>query len=97
MKAAVAKTQETPAETASTGSKKRRVVQQTELNPNEERRLEDLILRFQDIVVARNKKRSERERAVASEVDIIRAGLLRLEEASDEDFHVFVTKAKSRP
>lgn len=89
MRVALAKNQATP-------TKKKRAVQQTELNPAEERRLEDLILHFQEIVVARNKKRGERERADATEVDIVRAGLIRLEEASDEDLHTCVTRAKNR-
>jgi len=87
---ALAKPQATP-----TRVKKKRTVQQTELNSDEERRLEDLILRFQEIVVARNKKRGERDRADASEVDMVRAGLLILEDASDDDFHQYVTRAKN--
>lgn len=85
------------AQVADTQPKKRkRNVQQTDLNSVEERRVEDLILRFQDLVVAKNRKRGGRERAESSESDMVRAGLIRLEEADDDDFHESVTKAKNR-
>jgi len=74
----------------------KRPIQQTPLNLHEKQRLEDLILRFQDIVVARNKRLSERTRAGVSEVDVIRAGLMALEKLSDEEFRVLLVKAKNR-
>ena len=76
--------------------KKKRTVQQTDLNLTEEQRLEDLILRFQAIVVSRNKRTNERARADVSEPEIVRAGLLKLEETSDDDLHALVLKAKNR-
>ena len=75
--------------------KKKRDVQTTELNQNERRRLDDLILRFQEIVVARNKRFGERERADAGEADMVRAGMLRLEQVPDNEFYDSVTKAKN--
>jgi len=74
----------------------KRPIQQTPLNPNEKQRLEDLILRFQEIVVARNKRLSERTRADVGEVDVIRAGLMALEKLSDEEFRALLVKAKNR-
>lgn len=76
--------------------KRKRNVQQTDLNDVEERRVEDLILRFQELVVSRNRRRGGRERAESSESDMVRAGLIRLAQAGDDDFHEAVTKAKNR-
>jgi hypothetical protein len=77
-------------------SKGKRPIQQTLLSPGEEQRMENLVLRFQEVVVARNKRLGERSRANVGEGDIMRAGLLALEKLSDEDFRALLIKAKDR-
>jgi hypothetical protein len=71
-------------------------MQQTELNALEEKRFEDVVLRYQDIVVSRNKSLGERARADVEDTDIMRAGLLRLEQSADGDLHAAVLKAQKR-
>ena len=91
MKAAPAKTSANQS-----ASKAKRPVQQTLLNPSELQRLENLILRFQEIIVVRNKRLGERSRADIEERDVMRGGLSALEKLSDEDFRLVLIKAKKR-
>lgn len=91
MKAAPAKT-----DASRPAPKAKRPVKQTLLNPTEMQRLENLILRFQEIIVGRNKRFGERSRADIEDRDIMRGGLLALEKLSDEDFRLVLIKAKKR-
>lgn len=79
----------------STSSKERDIVQ-TELLAPERERIEDLVLRFQKHVVARNQKLKERARADVLDPEIVRAGLLRLVDTDDETLHALVLKARKR-
>ena len=90
MKAAQSKSVTQPA------PKKKREVQQTELNDAERQRLEDLILRFQQVVVERNNRLGQRTRAGVIEPEMMRAGLAGLEQLDDETFYKAVIKAQSR-
>lgn len=88
-------TARTPERLPSKVSKERDVVQ-TELSPPERYRVEDLVLRFQKHVVARNEKLKERLRADVLDPEIVRAGLLGLVDADDETLHALVLKARQR-
>jgi hypothetical protein len=76
--------------------KKKRDVQQTEINTVERQRLEDLILRFGKVVVERNARLGQRTRAGVEEREMMRAGLAGLEQLDDEAFFKAVIKAQSR-
>jgi hypothetical protein len=78
------------------GTKRKRDIQQTELNAAELRRLEDLILRFDRVVVERNIRLGQRTRAGVIETEMMRAGLAGLEQLDDETFYKSVIKARSR-
>jgi hypothetical protein len=74
----------------------KKITQSTPLTLRETGRLKTLRLRFQELVVLRNKRMNEEVNANVDASDIMRAGLLALEKTPDEDFRGFVIGAKDR-
>ena len=72
--------------------KEKKRTQQVPLSAQEDECLERLQLRFQDAVVARNKKTGERRIANILPTEIMRTGLVALDEMASEQLRVTVLK-----
>lgn len=91
-----------PARKPSEPAKVKREFKNTPLNDAEKQRLHKLAIRFQDIVHVKNqtiKDVSQKIRVELEDVDLIRAGLLRLEaigKDKDNEFYDWVMKGRNR-
>ena len=91
-----------PPRKASEPAKAKREFKNTPLNDAEKQRLHKLAIRFQDIVHVKNqaiKDVSQKIRVELEDVDLIRAGLLRLEaigKDKDNEFYEWVMKGRNR-
>jgi hypothetical protein len=88
------------AKEASTLPKAKRKFKNTPLNDLEKQRLRNLRIRFQDIVYIRNQAEQDPDKKELSnleDVDVVRAGLLRLEAIkSDDEFYEWMIKGRKR-
>jgi hypothetical protein len=90
-------TQPKPKPIKEAASKKRAPNQQTILSLSEQERLDGLVVRFQRVVTERNARFREKRRADIENPDVVRAGLLALEQLrNDDEFHRLIIEAKDR-
>jgi hypothetical protein len=64
------------------------------LNDEEDSRLMQLMARYQEAVVAHNKRREEHNTANVTPCDIMRTGMIELEKLTPEELRVAVLNAK---
>lgn len=69
--------------------------QQVPLSPQEQTNLEDLMARYQDAVVTRNRKLGQRRSANILPTEVLRAGLLALNELPAEKLRTLVLRVRT--
>ena len=77
-------------------SQEKKGPQSIPLNGPEQARLDDLMFRFQELVVLRNRRSGERVNANVTLCDIMRAGMMALKDLTDDEFRLLVLRAKDR-